>query len=172
MNLRLNSERLLLRPLVATDLDLMIALYTDPEISKFIDGPHSKEHIAVQMSNYTKRGGGGCIGAWCVIEQATGEKVGTAELLPLPIDRDETDFSLIEGPELPDAEIEIGYALKKSAWGKGYATEAARRLLAFAFEETQLSEVVGVIDPRNGASRSVLTKSGLIEPVRDRRSRT
>ena len=47
-------------------------------------------------------------------------------------------------------------------WGKGYATEACKRLLRFAFEETPLKEVVATIDPENTASQRVLEKSGLI----------
>ena len=67
------------------------------------------------------------------------------------------------GDELPDCEIEIGFLLKPSAWGKGYATEACKRLLKFAFEETRLKEIVAVTDPENAASRNVLKKSGLID---------
>ena len=64
---------------------------------------------------------------------------------------------------MPDCEVEVGYILKRSAWGKGYATESCRRLLKFAFEETPLEEIVAVTDPENTASQKVLRKSGLIE---------
>lgn len=65
--------------------------------------------------------------------------------------------------QLPDCDIEIGYILKPSAWGNGYATKAAERLLKFAFEDTPLTEIVGVIDPENEASRRVLMKLGLLD---------
>ena len=55
--------------------------------------------------------------------------------------------------QLPDGEVEIGYFLKRIAWGNGYATEAAQRILQFAFEE-----VVAVTDPENRRSRRVLEK--------------
>ncbi len=59
------------------------------------------------------------------------------------------------------AEIEDGYLLKPSAWGRGYATEITKRLLRFAFEETPLAEVVGVIDVDHVASGKALRKAGL-----------
>jgi ribosomal-protein-alanine N-acetyltransferase len=51
--------------------------------------------------------------------------------------------------------------LKQSAWGKGYATEVCMRMLAFAFEETPLSDVVANIDDENDNSRRILHKCGL-----------
>ena len=47
-------------------------------------------------------------------------------------------------------------------WGNGYATEAAQRILRFAFEDSLLEEVVAVIDPRNQSSRRVLEKIGFV----------
>jgi len=64
---------------------------------------------------------------------------------------------------IPDRETEVGYILKRSAWGKGYATEACKRMLRFGFEHTPLHEIVACIDPANENSRKVLLKSGLLE---------
>ena len=57
-------------------------------------------------------------------------------------------------------EIEIGYFLKRSAWGNGYATEAVERILRFAFEDSPLEKVVAVIEPENIGSRRILEKTG------------
>ncbi len=162
MNLDLMSERLLLRPLAETDLDVEIEIGTDPEVMKYIDEPDTEDSVVQQMPNYVKRCAGGCIGIWCVVDRSTKEKLGTAILLPLPIEEDDTNWDLVVGDELPDCEIEIGYILKRSAWGKGYATEATNRLLKFAFEETPLEELVATIDPENTASQRVLEKCGLL----------
>ena len=161
MNLEFKSERLLLRPLAETDVDVVIEIGTDPEVMKYIHEPQTEDQVAQEMPNYIKRCAGGCIGIWCVTDRSTKEKFGTADLLPLPIDEDDTNWDLMAGDELPDCEIEIGYILIKSAWGKGYATEACNRLLKFAFEETPLTEVVAVTDPENTASQKVLKKCGL-----------
>ena len=81
----------------------------------------------------------------------------------MPIEETHTDYELVVSGQLPDGDIEIGYYLKPSSWGKGYATEICRRLLQFAFEESPLAEVVATHDPGNEASRRVLLKSGFID---------
>ncbi len=128
---------------------------------KFIADVCDEETLPGEMKSFIRRGAGGRIGIWCVHQRETGEKLGTSILLPLPIEEDDTDWSLLEEDRYPDAEIEVGFMLKRSAWGKGYATEACRRLVQFAFEETELDEIVAVTDPRNAASQEVLRKCGL-----------
>jgi len=162
MDLTLKSERLLLRPFVATDADVGTEIWADPEVMRYAGGVEAEEEIVRNMSKYTRRCAGGCIGVWCVVERYTKDKLGTTILLPLPVEEDDTNWDLVVGDELPDCEIEIGYILKRSAWGKGYATEATKRLLKFAFEETSLEELVATIDPENTASRRVLEKCGLV----------
>ena len=93
---------------------------------------------------------------------ATGERLGTIALTPLPVDKDDMDWGQLVEDQLPVGEIEIGYFLKRSAWGNGYATEAVERILRFAFEDSPLGEVVAVIDPRNQSSRRVLEKIGFM----------
>lgn len=164
VNLVLRSERLLLRPLAEADLDVLTEILTDPAVMKYVGGEtYTEDRILRELPTAIRRCAGGCIGIWCVIRQPTREKLGYALLLPLPIEETDTNWDLVVGDELPDCEVEIGYLLKKSAWGKGYATEACKRLLKFAFEDTRLREVVAVTSPGNTASQNVLRKSGLIE---------
>ncbi len=162
MNLVLKSDRLLLRPLSENDSDLSIEILTDPAVMRYVGKTYTSEQVIQELPTTLKRCAGGCIGFWCVIDRLTKEKLGTALLQPLPIDVKGTPWNLVGGEELPDGEVEVGYFLKKSAWGKGYATEACSRLLKFAFEETQLKEVVAITAPNNTASKNVLKKSGLI----------
>ena len=161
MELELHSERLYLRPFDPSDLDLDIEMATDPDVMKFFGGAVTEEEITAEAINFTRRCGGGCIGVWTVIDRLTREKLGEVFLTPLPIDADDTQWELIHGDNLPEGEIEIGYLFKRSAWGKGYATEATKRLLKFAFEETPLEELVAVPDLENTASQRVLEKCGL-----------
>ena len=162
MNLVLNTERLLLRPLAETDAEVEIELGTDPEVMRYVGEPETEAEVVRDMPKYVRRCAGGCIGIWCLIDRSTNEKLGTTCLLPLPIEEDDTNWDLVTGDDLPGCEIEVGYMLKKLAWGKGYATEACSRLLRFAFEETPLEEVVAVTDPRYTASRNVIKKCGLV----------
>ena len=161
VNLELETDRLLLRPLVENDWEMALETFMDPEVMKFVADVGSEEALAEEMKTAIRRGAGGRIGVWCVLQRETGEKLGTAILLPLPIEEDDTDWSLVQEDRYPDADIEVGYILKRSAWGNGYATEACRRLVQFAFEETELDEIVAVTDPRNAASQEVLRKCGL-----------
>lgn len=162
MKLILESERLLLRPVAETDIDIACALLMDPAVMRYVGGePYSRERVDMEAQRALRRGAGGCIGIWCVTDKASDEKLGTGVLLPLPIEESDTNWDLVQPDALPDAEIEVGYLLKPSAWGKGYATEACKRLLRFAFEETPLSEIVAITAAENTASQHVLRKSGL-----------
>ncbi len=58
-------------------------------------------------------------------------------------------------------EVEIGFRLKRSAWGLGYATEAARAGINAARDDLEVDRVVAIVDPHNRPSRDVLTKSGM-----------
>ncbi|MBP5857807.1 GNAT family N-acetyltransferase [Marivibrio halodurans] len=159
----LETARLRLRPLTVADLDLCIALGTDPAVMRFIGPVETAETITAQMSDLTRRCAQGRIGIWVILDRSRGEKLGTVFLLPLPVEEKDTPFGKIEGDDLPEGEIEIGYWIKPAAWGRGIATEACARLLRFAFEATALDEVAAVIDPDNAASRRVLLKAGMRE---------
>jgi [ribosomal protein S5]-alanine N-acetyltransferase len=160
MTLNLHTERLLLRPLTEDDVDLCLAIRTDPETTKYAGGPMAPEKVRENMSVQTRRSGGGCIGMWLVAERQTNEKIGIALLLPMPVEEDSINWDLVRGDDIPDAEIQLGYMLKPSAWGKGYATEVASRLLKFAFEDSTLDHIVACLDEENTASRRVLEKIG------------
>jgi len=163
MNLVLHSERLTLAPLDAADVDLAIDMFTDPDVLKFAGGVVEEDEIRRSMSNWIARGGNGCIGIWCISNLRSGEKFGSAALLPMPVEEDDTDFSLVIPGQMPNGDVEIGYFLKRSAWGNGYATEACRRLIRMAFEESSLTEVVATFEVGNIASQNVLRKVGFVD---------
>ena len=162
MSLKLISERLILSPLSMDDIDLSLEMFTDPEVVEYIGGVMSEDEIRDGMATWTRRGGDGCIGIWCISDRLTQEKYGDCYLLPLPIDDEDTDWDLVRPEVMPYGEIEVGYFLKRSCWGKGIATEVCRRLLKFAFEETSLVELVATLDDKNHQSRKVLEKSGFL----------
>lgn len=162
MKLELYSERLYLRPYDLCDADLDVEMATDPDVMKYFGGVVTEQQAVAETINFARRCGGGCIGVWTVIDQLTQEKLGEVYLTPLPIYAEDTQWELLQGNDLPDGEIEIGYLFKRSTWSKGVATEACRRLLRFAFEETPLTEIVGVIEEGNAASENVLLKCGFV----------
>lgn len=85
-------------------------------------------------------------GVWLMYERATGALLGQAMLKPLPSRMEWT---------------EIGYHLTVEARGKGYATEAALRLLAYGFEDLALMEIHAVVLPHNLPSQAVMARLGM-----------
>ena len=162
MNLELMTNRTRLTPLDLADVDVALEMFTDPDVTKFAGGVMSEDKILTGGENPEKRGGNGCIGIWCISDCDTGEKYGSCALLPLPIDDDDTDWDLLIPGIMPDGDVDVGYFLKQSAWGKGIATEVCRRLLEFVFKNTSLETVVATIDDENHKSENVLLKTGFI----------
>ncbi|MEM7441381.1 MAG: GNAT family N-acetyltransferase [Pseudomonadota bacterium] len=161
MDLTFESDRLTYRPIQLDDLDLAVALWADPDVVTYLaDRTYTREELALEMPLVTRRAGDGCIGVWVIADKATDERHGEVFLLPMPIDLDDTDWNLLDGGDIPNGPIEIGYVLRKTSWGRGYATEACRRLTQFAFEVSPLQEIWAVTDPANDASKNVLRKSG------------
>ena len=157
----LETERLRLRPLSLDDMDLGRAIFFDPDVVKYVCPLSTPESLPGELKTATARGAGGRLGVWCVMDKASGEKLGTGILLPLPLEGEDTDWSQVVEDRYPDAEIEVGYMFKRTAWGKGYATEVCTRLVRFFFEQTELEELVAVTDPENLPSQHVLRKAGL-----------
>ena len=162
MQLELLSDRLILTPLEMADIDLAVELWTDPEVVRYICDVPTEAEVRREMPDTIKRGGNGGIGIWCVADRKTGEKLGSTYLLPMPTEDDDVDYGLIIMGQMPDADIEVGYFLKRSAWGQGYATEVCKRILQFAFQEASLDKVVASVDENNIVSQNVLEKSGFV----------
>ncbi len=136
-------------------------MFTDEQVMQYAGGTIPKEKIVGKMQVYTRRGGNGCVGVWCICDGTTGQSLGSIALLPLPTDKDDTDWEqLVEG-QLPAGEIESGYFLKRSAWGNGYANEAVERILRLAVEDSQLGEGWAVIAPVNANTMRVIGSVGV-----------
>lgn len=142
------TERLLLRPRTMADFDACLAMDRDPEVTRFIPGPWSdpeKHEAFLKWRIETDFGKG--LGYWSIFPKATPEQfVGWVLLIP----RDGV------GPE-----IEIGWRFNRAAWGKGYATEAARPVPDHAFHNLELDQVIAEILAGNQASMHVAEKIGM-----------
>ena len=160
MKLVLYTDRLTLIPFHMSDADIAVELFTDPKVLRFTGGVMEEEEVRRELPNWIHRGGNGCIGIWCISDRDTSENYGSGYLLPMPVDEDDTEWDLVVPGSMPDCDIEVGYFLKRSAWGNGFATEFCKRLLKFAFEETALKELVATLDEANTNSRNVLEKAG------------
>ncbi len=150
-----HTRRLVLRAFGEADRDPFAALNRDPEVVRHLQGPLSRERSDAFVDRiaacWDERG----YGLWALGLRETGEFVGYTGLWP-------ADF-LPSGPG-----VEVGWRLARSAWGRGYAPEAAREALRHGFEEVGLPEVVSFTAVGNTASLRVMEKIGLRrDPARD-----
>lgn len=157
----LETERLYLRPFTLEDTDIAIALWCDPEVMRFVGDVDEPHDVRAIMPTVIRRGAGGRIGTWVICRKETEEKLGEVFFWPIPIEQEDIDWSQVVPDAYPRDDIEVGFVLLKKAWGQGYAKEACRRLLRFAFEKTTLDAIHATIDPENLASHNVLIQSGL-----------
>lgn len=142
----IETERLLLRPKTPECLAAMEALYDDPEVARWlgdVDRAEARRRLDRHLEHERVHG----FSMWALVERASGEIVGQCGLQHL------------DG----GSEIEVGWALLSSRWGRGYATEAARAALVFGFAELSLECIVAVVRPDNIRSRRVAERLGMID---------
>jgi RimJ/RimL family protein N-acetyltransferase len=155
------TERLVLRRLTADDVDGLLALDGDPAVMRYIDARiKSRAQIEADvlprfLADYEVYRDHGRFAA---DTRDDGEFIGWFGMRPVtpaagPID----DWA--DAPE-PARTVSIGYRLRRSAWGRGYATEGARALVRRAFE-LGAEEIVATTMAVNAGSRAVLEKAGL-----------
>ena len=151
MQVFLETPRLVLRRFTLADVDNLVSLNADPDVMRFITGgiPIGRVEIEDELLpaflGYYERFDG--YGFWAAVEKRTGEFLGC--------------FYLTPQEDGAPGEAELGFRLRKSAWGKGYATEGARALIRRGFTEFGVQRVVADTVAGNIASRRVLEKAGL-----------
>ncbi|WP_259779579.1 GNAT family N-acetyltransferase [Aestuariispira ectoiniformans] len=155
------TERLRLRPVLSGDVDLMIELGCNPAVMQYVQPVMSAEDTRKVMPILMDYPHSDDLGHWVVETREDNMPVGEVSLGFLPLNRPDVVPDLKAGDVNYSDEVEIGYLYLPSAWGKGYATEAAARLLAYAFNDIFLKKIVAVTDDRNHSSQKVLTKIGM-----------
>jgi RimJ/RimL family protein N-acetyltransferase len=150
MPLPLETERLLIRPYRDDDATALHEVFGSPEVMRWTPSAPSKDvaetaqRLARTMA-FTARQPPG-LGLWALELKTTSEFLGQVGLFPVEG----------KGPE-----VEVAYELAPRVWGHGYATEAARGLIAYGFGELGLKRIVALILPDNARSRNVASKCGL-----------
>jgi ribosomal-protein-alanine N-acetyltransferase len=143
----LETERLLLRPFTADDLDDFARICGDPVVMRFYPAPWTREEarafIEREIASEQEQG-------WsrrAVIHRAGGRLIGFCGLKRQQVEN--------------EVEVEVGYMLDRAYWGQGLAPEAARAWLTFAFDRLGLPRVISLIRPENTPSIRVAEKNGL-----------
>jgi RimJ/RimL family protein N-acetyltransferase len=136
-----------LRYLTPDDVDSIFAVIGDPVAMQYFprtyDRKDAEEWIERNLRRYAEHGHG----IYAVVLKTTGDVIGDCGLAIQQI---------AGGPEL-----EVGYHLRRDQWGHGYATEAARACIAYAFREFGAEKVVSLIRPENLPSRRVAERNGM-----------
>ncbi len=145
----LETERLYMRELTEDDFDALCMILQDKDAMYAYEGAFSdaevQEWLDGQFARYQKWG----FGLWAVILKETEELIGQCGLTMQP---------------WKDREVlEVGYLFRRSCWHKGYATEAARACIAYAFAELKAAEVCSIIRDTNTASQGVALRNGMIK---------
>ena len=148
----IETDRLILREILASDAEAMLEMDSDPEVHRFIDNePVSglgqiREIISYIQGQYRDRG----IGRWAVVRKSDNRFIGWAGL---KIEEED-----INGH---GRHIDLGYRLTRRCWGHGYATEAARAWVAYALDTMKVPAVCALVERANKASINVLEKIGM-----------
>jgi RimJ/RimL family protein N-acetyltransferase len=147
----LRTERLVLRRFTIADAELLVELDADPDVMRYITGGRAtpREEIAAGvlphwLAYYERPEGHGF---WAAIDRREGEFLGWFHLRP--------------GGGAPADEPELGYRLRKAAWGRGLATEGSHALVDRAFAALGARRVTASAMADNLASRRVMEKVGL-----------
>jgi RimJ/RimL family protein N-acetyltransferase len=143
----IETERLVMRPWREQDLDPYAELCADPEVMRYIgsgrtlDRDEAWRQIALSVGHWDLRG----YGLWAVETKTEGSFIGRVGLWQ---------------PEGWPG-LELGWALARSHWGHGYATEAGRASMEFAWTTVEAGELISLIQPANTASRRVAERLGM-----------
>ena len=140
----IETERLILRPPAAEDVEAWTAFHADPDVTRFIGGPLPPalawRVICTMAGSWTING----FAMFSVLEKTSGRWVGRV------------------GPWRPAGwpGTEVAWGLAREAWGKGYAVESATAAIDWAFDHLGWDEVVHAIEPENARSQAVARRLG------------
>lgn len=144
------TNRLLIRRYTLADEANFFAINGDPEIMKYIREPRDRQECLIFLKrNLRFYEQNPLMGRWAMVEKDSKTFVGSFAIIPV-----ET------ADHKRHAEIQLGYALLKDHWGKGYATESTLAGRQYAFDVIKLPQIVAITEPENTASQNVLLRSG------------
>ncbi|MDQ0466197.1 RimJ/RimL family protein N-acetyltransferase [Caulobacter ginsengisoli] len=135
---------MILRPTAQADLDGWAAMMADEETSRYIGGLQGREQSWRGMASMAGSWAILGFGMFSMVDKQTGEWLGRA------------------GPWQPEGwpGTEVGWGIRREAWGKGYALEAATAAIDWAFDHLGWTQVIHCIDPGNVNSQKLAQRLG------------
>ena len=146
--MELQTPRLILRPFLEEDVDVMAQLFANPDFMRFSLGVFTERKQTIAF-----------------IEKVMGwDRAGIpSQFAVVPRGQDAIIgyCGFFYHPEHGIEDIEIGYRLHPDYWNRGLITEAARAVRDYGFRDRKLSRVISLIHPENVPSRRVAEKNGM-----------
>lgn len=143
----LETERFGLRPYTVDDLDDLATVLCDAETMRYYPRTYTREEALGWITDNIRRYREDGYGLWVIVAKETGEFLGNCG----------PAIRIVEGRE----EVELGWHVKRSHWGRGIAPEAAAACRDHAFGTLGLERVISLIRPQNLPSRRVAEKIGM-----------
>ena len=143
----LETKRLQLREMTAADYDALCRILQDEETMYAYEGAFSDEETRAWLDKQLRRYREDGIGLWVVVRKDTGEMIGQCGLT----------WQMWKERRL----LEVGYLFERRHWHQGYATEAARGCMDYAFQVLHADEVCSIIRDTNLPSQRVALRNGL-----------
>lgn len=152
MKIFVETERLILREILSTDVDGLFELDSDPEVHRYLGNKPvtTKDQIVEVIKFIREQYIDNGIGRWAIIDKKTNEFIGWTGLKFVTI---KTNNHINY--------YDLGYRLIKNYWGKGIATETAFASLEYAFSKLNAKEVYAMAECENTGSNKILNKIGL-----------
>jgi [ribosomal protein S5]-alanine N-acetyltransferase len=143
----ITTERLVLRWISEDDSESLYEIFSDPQVMRYWSTvPLSNREAAAELQREIAEGNESeKMFKWGLALRDSNTLIGTTTLFNLNLD---------------NGRAELGYAMARAYWGKGYMNEALTALVSYAFETMRLRRLEADVDPRNAASIRTLEKLG------------
>ena len=152
----IETERLILRDWGDADLEPYADIMVEPEVGMWLGGPFSRTQARERVVRFRASLAETGLGRLAVERRSDGRLIGHCGLAPTAADQ-----------AMPQG-LEIGWALAPEAWGAGYATEAARAVIADGFARQDAAEILAFTGTTNLRSQGVMQRLGMLRmPERD-----
>jgi len=143
----IDTSRLTLRGIIAEDVDDFFTIYSNPEVMRYWSTPPlpnrdaAAEQVAEMQTLFERRE----MLKWGIALRTDNKLIGSVTLYH---------------PDFTHRRVELGYALGRDYWAKGYMQETLSAVLAFAFDALAMHRIEADVDPRNAASVRALERMG------------
>ncbi len=154
---KIETERLILRPFREEDLDDEFSIVGDSETMSFYPRAFSKEEVAEIIAENIRTFETSGYGLFAVVDKHSCEYVGDCGIT----------IQVIDGEE----EFEVGYRIRKEYWGQGLAPEAARAMVEYGFKKLRLKRLCSYMAKEHHQSRRTAEKAGMTLQKEYRNSR-